>query len=54
MAADIAAVSGNTQLMPLPTDAQTYGKFEQACSIENNDFDVSASAICNELVFKPG
>ncbi|KAJ3522130.1 hypothetical protein NM688_g8920 [Phlebia brevispora] len=42
-----------TPLLPKPTDLKAIGLFEQAASIETSDFDVYASGIAFEKVFKP-
>jgi len=42
-----------TPLLPSPDDIVAVGKFEQAASIEQSNFDVFASGIAGELVFTP-
>ncbi|KAF5365652.1 hypothetical protein D9758_003163 [Tetrapyrgos nigripes] len=44
---------GPEGLMPDPHDVEATAKFEQAASIENNNFDVAAGQICLEAVVKP-
>lgn len=40
-------------LIPSTTDLIATAKFEQAASIEQSNFDVFASGIASELIFKP-
>ncbi|KLO20037.1 glutathione S-transferase-like protein [Schizopora paradoxa] len=42
-----------TPLIPSPTDLKAWGLFEQAVSIEQSNFDPSASGLAVEKVFKP-
>ncbi|THV03624.1 glutathione S-transferase-like protein [Dendrothele bispora CBS 962.96] len=44
---------GPDSLMPDPKDVEATAKFEQAASIENNNFDVFAGQIALESVVKP-
>lgn len=42
-----------TPLIPPTSDLVATAKFEQAASIEQSNFDVFASGIAAEMVFKP-
>ena len=48
----LAAKHGST-LIPGPTDLKKVGKFEQAASIEQANFDFHAYSIAIERVFRP-
>ena len=47
------ADQGTPGLIPSPTDFEAWGRFEEAASIEQNNFDPFASGISAEKVFKP-
>ncbi|KAH8081300.1 thioredoxin-like protein [Cristinia sonorae] len=48
----LAAKCGSS-LLPSPSDLHKWGKFEQAASIEQSNFDVFAASIAAERVFRP-
>ncbi|TCD61529.1 hypothetical protein EIP91_008290 [Steccherinum ochraceum] len=47
------ATKHSSPLIPSPTDVKKWGKFEQAASIEQSNFDAFALNIATERVFKP-
>lgn len=47
------AAKYKSSLIPSPGEVQKWGKFEQAASIEQSNFDVFASGIAAERVFRP-
>ena len=47
------AAKHQSSLLPNVTDLFAWGKFEQAASIEQSNFDIPASAIAAERVFRP-
>ena len=47
------ASRGTSGLIPHPSNLQAWAKFEEAASIEQNNFDPFASGIASEKVFKP-
>ncbi|KAJ7025187.1 glutathione S-transferase-like protein [Mycena alexandri] len=49
----VAKYGAGTTLVPDPKDIFATAKFEQAVSIENNNFDPTASQLMLELVIKP-
>ncbi|KAJ7250728.1 glutathione S-transferase [Mycena rebaudengoi] len=49
----VAKYGRGSGLVPDPTDIEASAKFEQAASIENNNFDPTAGQLALELVVKP-
>ncbi|KAL1406991.1 hypothetical protein Q8F55_006404 [Vanrija albida] len=47
------AIKEGSDLVPSTNDVIAYAKFDQACSIEQSNFDPSASGLASELVFGP-
>ena len=47
------AAKHQSSLLPNVTDLFAWGRFEQAASIEQSNFDIPASAIAAERVFRP-
>ncbi|WOO84784.1 Glutathione S-transferase [Vanrija pseudolonga] len=47
------ALKEKSDLIPSTNDIDAYAKFEQACSIEQSNFDPFASGLAAELVFGP-
>lgn len=45
--------SQGTRLIPSSSDIKALAKFEEAASVEQNNFDPFASGIASEKVFKP-
>lgn len=48
----LAAKHGSS-LLPDVSDIASWGKFEEAASVEQSNFDFPASALAAELVFRP-
>lgn len=42
-----------TDLMPPMSETEAWGTFEQASSVEENDFDAAAGALAGELIWGP-
>ncbi|KAJ7250750.1 glutathione S-transferase [Mycena rebaudengoi] len=49
----VAKYGRGSGLVPDPTDIEASAKFEQAASIENNNFDPTAGQLALELILKP-
>lgn len=45
------AVKAKSPLVPSQNDLEAYANFEKACSIEQSNFDPSASGLAGQLVF---
>lgn len=50
---DLMAKYNKSELMPPMFETETWGIFEQACSVEENDFDATAGALAGELIWGP-
>lgn len=53
LTSDLMAKYKKTDLMPPMSDTETWGTFEQASSVEENDFDAHAGQLAAELVWGP-
>ncbi|KAF7378141.1 Glutathione S-transferase [Mycena sanguinolenta] len=49
----VAKYGKGSGLAPDPTDIEATAKFEQAASIENNNFDITGGQLAFELLLKP-